>query len=125
MNETTLEPRIEAVRDQATALLAALRAQIEKLALGGEPVIIPEISEAKFTLEHDPYDDRQTLMASFYPAPHYRAGVLLFHSDGSCYAEYHVMRQYPAKPQWFVESAEAWVRDGKVVTDFRLIAMPS
>lgn len=122
--EEELQQRIAAARESGVALLTALREKVAKLALPGEAVTIPELDAAKFTLEYDKYNGQQTLMASFYPSPHYRAGVLLFHSDGSSFAEYHVMRQHPARPQWFIESVEAWVRDGEIKTDTRLAMMP-
>jgi hypothetical protein len=80
-----LEQRIAAVREQGTALLNALRARVSRLQLGDAAVDIPPFESAQFTLEHDMYNGQQTLMASFYPSQYYRAGFLLFHSDGSCF----------------------------------------
>lgn len=122
--EQQLEQRITDVAEQGKALLAALRDKLGTLNFAGEKVVIPAFDEAKFTLEYDLYNGKQTLMGSFYPSPHYRAGFLLFHSDGSCFAEYHIMQLHPDKPNWFVEAVEAWVRDGKIMTDMRLTAMP-
>lgn len=119
-----LEQRKAAVVEQGRALLLALRNRVAQFNLPGAPVSIPEFEAAQFTLEYDKYNGRQTLMASFYPSPHYRAGVLLFHFDGSCFAEYHVMRPHPTKPQYFIESVEAWVSGGEIKTDTRLVLMP-
>lgn len=104
--------------------MAALREKVAKLNLPGEAITIPEFEAAKFTLEYDKYNGQQTLMVSFYQSPHYRAGVLLFHSDGSSFAEYHVMRQHPTRPEWFIESVEAWVSGDEIKTDTRLALMP-
>lgn len=119
-----LEQRVAGAAEQGRALLAALRDKVGTLDLTGEEVVIPEFESAKFTLEHDLYNGQQTLMGSFYPSQHYRAGFLLFHSDGSCFAEYHVMQLHPSKPKWFIEAVEAWVRNGQIMTDIRLVAMP-
>ena len=119
-----LQQRIAAATEEGVALLAALRERIVRLNLPGEAIHIPEFEAAKFTLEHDKYNGKETLMASFYPSPRYRAGVVLFHSDGSCFAEYHVMRPHAAKPQWFIESVEAWVSGSEIKTDMRLALMP-
>ncbi|MBI1174015.1 MAG: hypothetical protein GC139_01975 [Sideroxydans sp.] len=119
-----LEQRKAAVTEQGEALLAALRDKVAGMKLGGEQVVIPPLESATFTLEYDLYNGQQTLMASFYPSQHYRAGFLLFHSDGSCFAEYHVMQLHPTKPKFFVEAVEAWVRDGEIKTDTRLAVMP-
>src|SRR5512142_657394 len=99
--------RIAAAAINGVALLAAMRDMVAKLKLPGEAIIIPEYEAAKFTLEHDQYNGQQTLMASFYPTPNNRAGVLLFHSDGSCFAEYQIMRPHPSKTLWFIESVQA------------------
>ena len=124
MSMDPLEQRIADVAGQGETLLAALREKVYALKLGGEAVVIPAFEDAKFTLEHDLYNGKQTLMASFYPSQYYRAGFLLFHSDGSCFAEYHVMQLHPAKPGMFIEAVEAWVRDGEIKTDTRLVPMP-
>lgn len=120
-----MEQRIADVSDQGRALLAALREKVAALQLSGEAVVIPPFESAKFTLEHDLYNGKQTLMGSFYPSPHYRAGFLLFHSDGSCFAEYHVMQIHPTRPHMFVEAVEAWKYNDTIKTDFRLMPMPS
>ena len=122
--EAELQQRIAASRDKGVALLAGLRAKLAKLALPGDPINIPDFDSAKFTLEHDLYNGRNTLLASFYLSPSYRAGYLMFHSDGSSLAEYHVMRLYPGKPHLFIESVEAWVRDGEIKTDLKTAEMP-
>lgn len=122
--EAELQQRIAAATDNGVGLLAALRDRIAKLALPGEPVTIPAFEAAKFTLEHDLYNSQKTLMASFYVSPHYRNGVLLFHCDGSCFAEFHVMRTHPTRSSLFIEAVEAWVRDGKIQSDTRLAMMP-
>jgi hypothetical protein len=119
-----LEQQVAEVKEQGVALLAALRERVGQLKLGNVEVNIPSFETATFTLEHDQYNGQQTLMASFYPSQYYRAGFLLFHSDGSCFAEYHVMQIHPSRPKWFIEAVEAWVRDGEIKTDTRLVAMP-
>lgn len=122
--EADLQQRITAARDNGVALLAALRDKLARLDLPGDQIVIPEFDSAKFTLEHDLYNDQKTLMASFQLSPSYRPGVLLFHSDGSSFAEYHVMRLYPGKPHLFIESVEAWVRDSDIRTDVKVAVMP-
>jgi len=119
-----LQQRMATATDNGVALLDALREKVAKLNLPGEAIAIPEFEAAKFTLEYDKYNGQQTLMGSFSPSPHYRARVLLFHSDCNCFAEYHVMPQHPTRPQWFIESVEAWVRDGEIKSDTRLALMP-
>lgn len=119
-----IKQRIASAAAHGAELIAALQEKIAKLNLPGESITIPFFETARFTLEHDLYNGKQTLRAAFYPSQYYCIGFLLFHSDGSSFAEYHVMRQHPTRPGMFIEAVEAWVRDGKIQTDMRLAMMP-
>jgi hypothetical protein len=124
MEQQLIKQRIASVSSHGVELIAALQEKIAKLHLPGEAIIIPSFEAARFTLEHDLYNGERTLRAAFFPSQTYCIGFLLFHSDGSSFAEYHVMRQHPARPSFFIEAVEAWVRDGKIQTDTRLAMMP-
>ena len=119
-----IKQRIAAATTHGVEMIAALQQKIGKLKLPGEAIIIPPFETARFTLEHDMYNGEQTLRAAFFPSQYYCAGFLLFHSDGSSFAEYHVMRLHPTRPELFIEAVEAWVRDGEIKTDTRLAEMP-
>ena len=119
-----IKQRIASAAQQGAELISALQDKIAKLNLPGEAINIPPFEAARFTLEHDLYNGEQTLRASFFPSPSYCIGFLLFHFDGSSFAEYHVMRLHPTRPTLFIEAVEAWVREGKVQTDLRLAVMP-
>ena len=118
-----IKQRIALATTQGAELVIALQEKLNKLNLPGTTITIPSFEEARFTLEHDRYNGEQTLRAAFYPSQNYCIGFLLFHFDGSCFAECFVMRQHPARPSFFIEAVEAWVRDGKIQTDLRLTAM--
>ena len=119
-----IKQRIASATAHGAELIAALQEKISKLNLPGESITIPSFETARFTLEHDLYNGKQTLRAAFFPSQHDCIGFLLVHSDGSTFAEYHVMRQHPTRPSLFIEAVEAWVRDGKIQTDTRLATMP-
>jgi hypothetical protein len=120
-----IKQRIALSSSQGNALIDALQERVIKLGLPGEVITIPPFEAARFTLEHDLYNGEQTLRAAFFPSQYYCIGFLLFHFDGSSFAEYHIMRQHPSRPQLFIEAVEAWVRDGKIQTDVRLALMPN
>lgn len=119
-----IKQRIAAASAHGAELIAALQERIAKLNLPGDAVTIPPFDAARFTLEHDLYNGEQTLRAAFFPSQYYCIGFLLFHSDGSSFAEYHIMCQHPTRPALFIEAVEAWVRDGKIQTDTRIVMMP-
>lgn len=119
-----IKQRIAAAANHGAELIGALQEKIAALNLPDEPVIVPAFETARFTLEHDLYDGSESLRAAFFRSQHYCIGFLLFHSDGSSFAEYHVMRPHPLRPKLFIEAVEAWVRDGKIQTDVRTAMMP-
>jgi hypothetical protein len=122
--QQVIKQRIAASATHGAEMIAALQARIARLNLPDEPITIPPFEAAQFTLEQDLYNGEQTLRVAFFRSQYYCIGFLLFHSDGSSFAEYHVMRQHPTRPELFIEAVEAWVRDGKIQTDIRLAMMP-
>ncbi len=124
LEQQLIKQRIASASAHGAELIAALQEKIAKLNLPGDAITIPPFEAARFTLENDLYNGERTLRAAFFPSQHYCIGFLLFHSDGSSFAEYHVMRQHPSRPSSFIEAVEAWVRDGKIKTDTRLAMMP-
>ena len=124
MEQQLIKQRIASATQHGAELITALQERIAKLNLPGETITIPPFETARFTLEHDLYNGEQTLRAAFFPSQYYCIGFLLFHFDGSSFAEFHVMRQHPTRPSLFIEAVEAWVRDGKIQTDLRLAVMP-
>jgi hypothetical protein len=124
MEQQLIKQRIASASAHGAELIAALQEKIAKLNLSGDAIAIPPFESARFTLEQDLYNGEQSLRAAFFPSQHYCIGFLLFHSDGSSFAEYHIMRPHPTRPELFIEAMEAWVRDGKIQTDTRLAMMP-
>jgi hypothetical protein len=122
--ENQLQQRVVEAQPQGERLLAALREKIAMLDLPGEDITIPPFESFRFKLEDDPYSGAHTLRAAFFPKQSYCIGFLLFHSDGSSFAEYHVMRPHPIRSQWFIEAVEAWGRDEAIKTDVRMAVMP-
>ncbi len=46
---------------------------------------------------------------------------MLFHADGSFFAEYDVIRDHPGDPRWFVEAVNAWGRGSDIRSEPRLL----
>lgn len=116
--------RVEGAQEQGELLLEALREKIAMLNMPGDAIEIPSFKAAQFKLEHDMYNGTQTLRAAFFHSKFYCIGFLLFHSDGSSYAEYNVMKPHPTRPQFFIEAVEAWGGPQGIKTDMRLAEMP-
>jgi hypothetical protein len=50
-----------------------------------------------------------------------KCGELLFHADGSFFAEYDVIHVHARQPRWFVEVVTAWGRGSTLKSEARLL----
>jgi hypothetical protein len=124
-----LQEHIAALRPRADALCSALRREAERL-FGAGALDACAAGTARYRLEQDPASGLDSLVGEWQGADGYRIGMLVFHGDGSCFAEFDVVRMHPRKSRWFVEAVEAWAgppdADGAapVRADLRLLAAP-
>ena len=130
-----LQQRINELRPRADALCAALRREAERwFGTGVLAGCVPD--GAAYRLERDAASGAETLVGEWLDARGYRIGMLVFHGDGSCYAEFDLVRMHPEDPRWFVEAVEAWAGaatgaaadaaagGGTPRADLRLLAAP-
>jgi hypothetical protein len=126
----SLQHQIDKLRPRADALCAALRGAAA--ALFDEPDVIARCAAdtARYRLERDAASGADSLVAEWLDAHGYRLGMLVFHSDGSCFGEYDIIRAHPKRSRWFVEAVEAWAGaesgadGGRMRADFRLLEAP-
>jgi len=83
--------------------------------------INPNLERAQFDLSRDPSDGTYCLVGIWRDAHGNKQGEILFHHDGSFYAEYDVICEHPAKPQWFVEAVTAWGNTTKLRSELKLL----
>ena len=124
-----LQQRVTALHPRAEALCAALRREAERLyGAGVLDACVP--GDAAYRLERDAASGTDTLVGEWQDARGYRIGMLVFHGDGSCFAEFDLVRMHPEDPRWFVEAVEAWAgapdgdAGGDVRADLRILAAP-
>jgi len=65
---------------------------------------------------------KKALKGIWYGNNQLKLGEIIFHVDGSFYAEYDVVQPHPSDRRWFVESITTWGRDDSIKTDPRLLA---
>lgn len=120
----SLEQRKQQCQSLGNNLCASLRGEVSKLGL---PVdcIDPDMGRAEFTLSRDPASGEDSLIGVWRDHQGQKQGEILFHADGSFFAEYDVIAQHPKKPQWFVEGVAAWGRDNVVKAEAKLLPMAS
>ncbi len=104
-----LNARIQQHAPQTETICAELNRQIIKLGFAAERATVQAQALEQFRLERDPASGLDTLVGVWmHPSSHYKLGTLLFHGDGSFFAEYDVLQPHPSKPQWFVEAVSVW-----------------
>ena len=116
----TIEERLQQVRDIAEIICNALRKEVFNM---GFPVsyIDPDINRAEYSLSRDPASGLDSLIGIWRDNKGHKQGEILFHADGSFYAEYDVISEHPKKSRWFVEGVTAWGRENMVKSEPKLL----
>ena len=83
--------------------------------------IDPDLNRANYTLNRDPGSGEESLIGIWRDQQGQKQGEILFHADGSFYAEYDVISEHPKKTKWFVEAVIAWGRDNTVKSEPKLL----
>ena len=117
--------------DDKLSQLASLGEQVcislceELQKLGLDKSRIPEINfnAASFDLQKDPFSGENSLRGEWFNQRKDRLGSILFHADGSFFAEYDVIHPHPGDERWFIEAITAWGRDRVIKSEARLLPM--
>ena len=114
---------LEAFFAQGEIIFSAMQKEIIKA--GIETEILPERPFEKGLFKHreDPYTRSYTLEGEWRDEKGQKKGEIVFHGDGSFYAEYDVVQAHPKKPVWFIECVTAWGREGMLKTEMKLLPM--
>ena len=123
MTQAALQSRIEAERRLAQAICGALDRELAEMGFPRGEVAVAGPGTAVYRLERDPSSGQDSLVGIWRNAEGGQCGQLLFHADGSFFAEYDVIRAHPCKPQWFVEAVTAWGRGATIKSEPRLLPM--
>jgi hypothetical protein len=120
-----VQARFEQLMPLAYALCRALQDEVVRLGLGEQGVHIGDPGEAVYRLDRDPATGLDSLAGEWRDERGQKLGALLFHADGSFFAEYDVIRTHPRDGCWFVEAVNAWGRGGDIRAEPRLLPMVS
>jgi hypothetical protein len=118
----TLEQRKQELRSMAEAVCIRLKGEATKLGLA-EGAIEPSPDAADYELSRDPASGKDSLVCVWRDARGNKQGEMLFHADGSFFAEYDVVQAHPQKPKWFVEAVTAWGKGSDMKSEARLLPM--
>jgi hypothetical protein len=123
MNQAVAD-RLQCIRSLGEVICTRLRLEAVKLGLN-EDVIEPLLEMADYTLSRDPASGEDSLVGVWRDARGNKLGEILFHADGSFFAEYDVIRNHPQDSRWFVEAVTAWGRGSDIRSEARLLPLQS
>lgn len=120
-----LSQRVDQQRQFGEAVCRAIGESIRNLGFNeaDSPAGYPIFSEAEFRLVTDPYTQHDDLVGYWFDDKKQRVGQIQFHGDGGFYAEYDVLKPHPAKPDFFIDTMNAWGKEGLIKTEPQLLAM--
>ena len=116
------EQKLEQFRNIGEQVCEALRKQVFDMGLPLD-FIDPDLQRAEYSLSKDPASGEDSLIGIWRDPKGQKQGEILFHADGSFFAEYDVISEHPKKSRWFVEAVTAWGRDNNVKAEPRLLPL--
>jgi hypothetical protein len=121
-----LQERWEQVRALGESICSALSGEVKKIGLTDEKALLTAPWErARFELQRDPASGQSSLVGVWKNANGQRVGSIIFHCDGSFFAEYDVVEQHPTDQRWFVEAVSAWGKNDTIKSEARLLPVPT
>ena len=121
MTDEKIRAHLDSVSLLAQAICTVLDAEVMRLGFPPGKVLIAAHTDAEYRLDRDPASGQDSLVGIWRNAQGYKCGELLFHADGSFFAEYDVIQVHPGKPRWFVEAVTAWGRGSTIRSEPRLL----
>lgn len=123
MNEcsSNLQARWEEVREVGELICSALANEVTKIGLTDKAQTTAPWERARFELQRDPASSESSLVGTWRDGKGQRMGSIIFHCDGSFFAEYDVVEPHPQDTRWFVEAVNAWGKHTTIKAELRLL----
>lgn len=118
--ETDVQQRLLELRGQAESVCERLISEVETVGLEASR-INPLVEAADYSLSRDPASGKDSLVGTWRDGSGNKLGEIVFHADGSFFAEYDVICAHPKDSRWFVEAVTAWGRDNLIRSELRLL----
>jgi len=119
--DTMLQVRIGQLRPLGEQVCAALETEYRKLGFAAEQGLGVKFDALVFALKRDPFSQQDSVEGMWLDRQRQRLGSLVFHADGTFFAEYDVVKPHPSKSRWFVEAVTAWGQGDEVKSEARLL----
>ena len=122
--QTDIRVVIASYSELGEKVCSVLHEEVNKLGFDGEVVKGLQFDALNFTLNRDPFSQQDSLEGSWTNQHGIKIGSMLFHGDGSFFAEYDVVQPHPTKKKWFVEAVTAWGNAAGIKSEARLLPVP-
>lgn len=119
--DAALQLRISQLRPLGEQVCAALETEYRKLGFTSEQGLGVKFDALEFALKRDPFSQQDSVEGTWLDQRRQRLGSLVFHADGTFFAEFDVVQPHPAKSRWFVEAVTAWGQGDEVKSEARLL----
>ncbi|MBI1423290.1 MAG: hypothetical protein GC149_07480 [Gammaproteobacteria bacterium] len=119
--EAQLLARVTMLRPLGEQVCAAMETEYRKLGFLADDQLDIDFDALVFALKRDPFSQQDSVEGTWLDRQRQRLGSLVFHADGSFFAEFDVVKPHPGKPKWFVEAVTAWGQGSEVKTEARLL----
>lgn len=124
MSESNLQAHIEQKQALGEKICNALLSEISKLGFADKGFDNISFNALSFNLIHDSFAKYDSLEAKWIGKQNNRVGSIVFHGDGSFFAEYDVVQPHPTDKRWFIEAIEAWGNESSIKTELKLLLAP-
>lgn len=113
--------RVTELRPLGEQVCAALETEYRKLGFADGQELGVDFDALMFSLKRDPFSQQDSVEGTWLDHQRQRLGSVVFHADGTFFAEYDVVQPHPLKSRWFVEAVTAWGQGSEVKTEARLL----
>jgi hypothetical protein len=121
MSGPDLEAYVASVAPLAADICRRLDEEVRRLGFAHGEIGLGTPESAEYRLARDPAAGADSLVGTWRNRAGDKCGELLFHADGSFYAEHDVVRPHPGRSQWCVEAVTAWGRGSTIRAEARLL----
>jgi len=122
--DTEISERYAKVEPLAEQIGQRLQQEIDKLGFNADELQLLPPADAVYRLEKDTASGEYSLIGDWRNDIGIKMGCLVFHTDGSFFAEQDIVMRHPSNERWFVEAVNAWGKGSEIKAEARLLQMP-
>lgn len=124
MKQENIQDYIDAKKALGNKVCDALKENIIKLGFDEDGYNTICFDQLSFNLSLDSFAKQNSLEGVWRGLRNNRLGSIIFHGDGSFYAEHDVIQPHPTDKRWFIEAIEAWGNESTIKTELKLLPVP-